>query len=113
MATVLHTASLVEAAAADPVDLAADYEDLVERYEPTESDWECYRRHLEEEERLETMDRTEELERIRRQAWVRAEIAVGHIQGVAAALSANGLDGSARSLLAAAGNIDAVLRQYA
>ena len=93
--------------------MAADYADLVERYEPTESDWECYRRHLEEEERLEHEDRSEAMEELRRRAWVRAEIAVGHIQGVAAALSASGLDGTARSLLAAAGNIDAVLRQYA
>lgn len=87
--------------------------ETLEAYEPTWEDWEEYRAHLEAEERAEIMDRSEAMESIRRQAWNRARIAVSHIEGVAAALSASGLDQSARSLLAAAGNINAVLQQYA
>lgn len=90
-----------------------DYMELVENYEPTPSDWEEYRRHLEAEDAAEIMDRTQELERHRREQFDTARSAACRVRGIAAALASRGDDATAARLMHAAADVMIVLNQYA
>lgn len=76
-------------------------------------DWEDYRAHLEAEESYMMMDRHEEMEKIRRADFNAARSAACQIQGIAAALRADGRESVARRLMAAADDVMGLVDRYA